>query len=156
MNLILHNSPGGCLVFTWKHTDREIKTGRCMYRVVVPKFASQRPFPSYQMLGRYTTSFCTFYTHAYDPRKKLFHARQMYLYFHSKKSPLGRFWKASGWKMLVYFTALWYIFCHLEILRSFSTFSVFGSSYIWRKIWQPCFTSVKPIYVKGLFYILCS
>jgi hypothetical protein len=34
------------------------------------------------------------------------------VYFHTKKSQLGYFWRALEWKMLLYFMAIWY-FCHL-------------------------------------------
>jgi hypothetical protein len=41
-------------------------------------------------------------------------------YFQTKNPTLGKFWRVLQWKMLVYFTAIWYIFTAIwSILRPF-------------------------------------
>jgi hypothetical protein len=35
--------------------------------------------------------------------------------FKPKNPNLGKFWRALDWKMLIYFTAIWYILCSFGI-----------------------------------------
>jgi hypothetical protein len=80
------------------------------------------------------------------------------VYFKTKNSNLGKFWRAIEWKMLVYVTAIWHtlwpfakmyghlvkcmvigkMYGHLVkcmvIWCSLWSFGMFGP----RKIWQPC------------------
>jgi hypothetical protein len=65
--------------------------------------------------------------------------------FQTKNPNFGKFWKASEWKMFVYFMTIWNIFGHLVLFMAvfvylvfdhlvyFSHFGMFGP----RKIWQP-------------------
>jgi hypothetical protein len=65
------------------------------------------------------------------------------VYFQIKITNLGIFWKGLGWKILVYFMAIWYFYAILVCLRAiwyvcghldiFSQFWFFAS----RKFWQP-------------------
>jgi hypothetical protein len=81
------------------------------------------------------------------------------VYLHTKASNFGTFWKALGWKMLVHFMTIWYIFGHFVYFKAiwyisrpfgifmaiWSIFWLFWHTYfspfrfiVPRKIWQPC------------------
>jgi hypothetical protein len=72
-------------------------------------------------------------------------------YFQAKNPNLGKFWRILQWKLLVYFTDIWYIlwtfgifYGHLvyfmDIWYILSTFGIFFPFWYFlpRKIWQPC------------------
>jgi hypothetical protein len=56
------------------------------------------------------------------------------VYFRTENTNLGKFWRALGWKMLVYFMAIWYI------LWSFGIF----------------YNVVLKLYINHRFGILCQ
>jgi hypothetical protein len=60
-------------------------------------------------------------------------------YFQTKNPDLGKFWRVLQWKMLVYYTAIWFIL-RLHVFGIFYGYLVYFFSF-WhdapRKIWQP-------------------
>jgi hypothetical protein len=60
------------------------------------------------------------------------------LYFQTKSPNLGKFWRVLQWKMLVYCTAIWYIFWPIGIQYMVSCYvHIFPFWYVVpRKIWQ--------------------
>jgi hypothetical protein len=57
-----------------------------------------------------------------------------------KKPFLGIFWRALEWKILVYFGPFRIFYDNLVILWSFCRYICrFGTVYVLRNTWQPCF-----------------
>jgi hypothetical protein len=44
---------------------------------------------------------------------RTFNANQLFFVFIPKKANFGTFWKTLGWKLLVYFMAIWHFFVNL-------------------------------------------
>jgi hypothetical protein len=59
------------------------------------------------------------------------------VYLHTKASNFGTFWKALGWKMLVHFMTIWYIFGHFVYFKAIwyisRPFGIFMA--IWSIFW---------------------
>jgi hypothetical protein len=79
-------------------------------------------------------------------------------YFETKKPDLGKFWGILQWKMLVYYTAIWFILRLFGVVcRHSENFKII---FIWflflilacctKKIWQP--RSVSRVQFSGLFF----
>jgi hypothetical protein len=77
------------------------------------------------------------------------------VYFQTKNTNLGKFWRALKWKMLVYVMVIWNIlrpfdilYSHLVMLWSFGIFGPVFWYILSRKVWQPCSQGCLRLLVK--------